>query len=574
MLVNGHSTNGHKRNGVPRGDLMDRITSLEGEYLTKRKGRDAESSYLAGESDRMNPVPKGINPLGTDADYHYRTSHNYYLMVERGRAAVRNHPLVEQGINRLIANLKLGQNTIDIDSGDLSVDDDLTADWQGWCNDASRCDYEQTRTFQQIDRQSFFSQVADGDILHLPLKQGSLQTIESHHIRTPYGHIPTGQSVNGIVHGVEVNNGRTVAYHITPHNLLYFQALAMKNQTQRIPAFDAAGNKTAFWLGFTHRFYQRRGVSRLSPPRDAMNGFDDLNYANIKSSLRRALISYLMQSTQPQQAQTPFGGAKIPQAGSRYAANDVGLGLESIIVEQLGEPAQVFKSPEGYSIDGWNANLPAPAFFEHSALLLTMLAVNLDLPLMFLLLDGSLVNFHGGRMTFDQAKMRFRQLQRDRIDGLWNPTYAWRIRRKLTPGSPDFDAALYAVVNRGKVNPLNFCFHPPAWEYVKPMEDVTAEKLADTSNLRSLRQIMGDRGEDFDKRMPEIIFDRKLTWIEALSAAAELQSQFSGANIDQLIMAEKLIYPDSVKMSVLVQASDEAATAAASKDKKAGNNGD
>ena len=41
-----------------------------------------------------------------------------------------------------------------------------------------------------------------------------------------------------------------------------------------------------------------------------------------------------------------------------------------------------------------------------------MLAVNLDLPLMFLLLDGSLVNFHGGRMTFDQAKMRFRQLQR------------------------------------------------------------------------------------------------------------------------------------------------------------------
>ena len=52
------------------------------------------------------------------------------------------------------------------------------------------------------------------------------------------------------------------------------------------PVFDAEGNKIAFWLGFTHRFFQRRGISRLSAPRDAMNGFDDLNYAHIKSALR------------------------------------------------------------------------------------------------------------------------------------------------------------------------------------------------------------------------------------------------------------------------------------------------
>ena len=60
-----------------------------------------------GTSGHMNPMPRGIDPMGTDADYHYRTERNYFLMVERGREAVRNHPLVEQAVNRLIANLRI-----------------------------------------------------------------------------------------------------------------------------------------------------------------------------------------------------------------------------------------------------------------------------------------------------------------------------------------------------------------------------------------------------------------------------------------------------------------------------------
>src|SRR5438128_1483547 len=112
-------------------------------------------------------------------------------------------------------------------------------------------------------------------------------------------------------------------------------------------------------------------------------------------------------------------GARIPQAGDRYAVN-VGLGIQSVVVEQGGEPAQVLKSPDGYKLTGWNANMPGEGFFQHAALMLTMLGVNLDLPLMFLLLDGSLVNFHGGRMIYDQCKLRFRQLQNDELQGLWN----------------------------------------------------------------------------------------------------------------------------------------------------------
>ncbi len=159
----------------------------------------------------MNPMPKGIDPLGTDADYHYRTERNYFLMVERARAAVRNHPLVEQGVNRLIANMRLGDDTLDVNSGDPAIDADQKAFWYDWCGDPKQCDYEQQRTFQQKARQSFFSQVVDGDIIHLPLAEGSLQSWESHHVRNPWGRYSTGSDQNGIIHGAEVVDGRTVA---------------------------------------------------------------------------------------------------------------------------------------------------------------------------------------------------------------------------------------------------------------------------------------------------------------------------------------------------------------------------
>lgn len=514
-------------------ETLERIAALEEGYWEKRSQREPQSTYLAGESDRMNPVPKGIDPLGTGADYHYRTERNYFLMVERGRNAVRNHPLVEQGINRLIANLKLGEFQLDVDSGDEAVDADQKADWDMWTGETAGgrnlCDYEGTRNFSQISCQSFFNQCQDGDILHIPLLEGRVQTWESHNIRNPWGHRPTGLATNGIIHGVEVRSGQISAYHVTPHDLLPGQTLTRRGLSVRVPAFDGDGNKISFWMGFRHRFNQRRGISRLSPPRDAMTGFDDLNYANIKSSLRRSLISYLMEQAQPKGPAAGFipgqkQDASIPQAGDRYAKN-VGLGVQTIVIEQSGEPAQVIKVPDGYSLEGWNANLPSEAFFEHSALLLTMLAVNLDMPLMFLLLDGSLVNFHGGRMTFDQAKLRFRILQNDHAQGLWYPTYHWRTRQRITPGSQQFDPKLYAAVKRGH-NPFNCKFRPAAWPYVKPLEDAAAEDLAERRNLRSMRGILADRGVDMDEHVPEVIGGRG-QWIRAaIKEAQAIQQQF------------------------------------------------
>ena len=230
--------------------LEQRIRDLDDKYFEARRHRETEiaSTYSSGEASRMNPAPRGIDPLGSDADYHYRSEHNYFLHVERGRNAVRNHPLVEQGINRLIANLRLDGFSLDIDSGDEELDQAEQDNWKGWTGETvagqSECDYEGTRSFQQIARQSFFSRCSDGDIVHLPLSDGRIQTWESHHIRTPFGGRRNADSdQNGMVHGAEVRNGRTVAYWLTPHNLRYYSSLSKHNQARRFPVFDDAGQQ-------------------------------------------------------------------------------------------------------------------------------------------------------------------------------------------------------------------------------------------------------------------------------------------------------------------------------------------
>ena len=118
-----------------RGDLYARLHELDAAWWASRQSREPASTYAAGTSNRMNPVPSGIDPLGSDADYHYTTERNYFLMVERGRDAVRNHALVEQGINRLIANLRLDRFTLDCNFGDEGVDAAIKAKWLAWAED-------------------------------------------------------------------------------------------------------------------------------------------------------------------------------------------------------------------------------------------------------------------------------------------------------------------------------------------------------------------------------------------------------------------------------------------------------
>jgi hypothetical protein len=174
--------------------------------------------------------------------------------------------------------------------------------------------------------------------------------------------------------------------------------------------------------------------------------------------------------------------------------------------------------------------------------MLTMLAVNLDLPLSFLLLDGSLVNFHGGRMTWDQVKLRLEKLQSDQIVGLHNPTYAWLTRHRITQGSPFYDAALSRAYQAGRCNPFRFQFRTAGWPYVKPMEDVAAEDLAERRGLRSMKEIQASHGKDIEDHIPEVIAGRSLLLRTALIEARKIVKEYPDAELQIGQVARELAY--------------------------------
>ena len=87
--------------------------------------------------------------------------------------------------------------------------------------------------------------------------------------------------------------------------------------------------------------------------------------------------------------------------------------------------------------------LPGLQFFEHSQMLLGILAVNLDLPLCVFLLDASETNYSGFRGAIDQARQRWREIQSWMMGSFHGPVYEWKVRQWAVT-----DSALRKAVER------------------------------------------------------------------------------------------------------------------------------
>jgi len=81
-------------------------------------------------------------------------------------------------------------------------------------------------------------------------------------------------------------------------------------------------------------------------------------------------------------------------------------------------PGMELTGRPGEKLQGFSPNVPNAEFFQHVRLILTLVGVNLGLPLCIVMLDGSETNFSGWRGALDQAKMGFRHNQRWLIDRL------------------------------------------------------------------------------------------------------------------------------------------------------------
>lgn len=475
---------------------------------------DIYQGYYAGEASKFLPAPTDVQSLGSGADFHYRNEARFYRMMERARQYDRDNMVVGQGINRLVGNVMQEGFTVDPSTGDREADAELSKRWNDWADDPEACDYEGEKPFGQMAELALRNTVVDGDVCVIPTSEGSLQFVEAHRLRSP-----RRSRREAIVHGVELHGSRKrVAYHFTEEDINPNSTIGINTHFRRIPVRDSEGRRQLHHLYDPKRFSQHRGVTAMAPSVVPIQYHDDIQFANMVKAKVASFFALFRQ----------YDAESDHPSNRRFGERSTEtLGDGSSRTFETGQPGAIVRGDPGEKLIGFSPNIPNPEFFDHAYLILTIVSINLDLPLAVLLLDPSKTNFSGWRGAIDQARIGFRRRQRWLSRSLHSPTYQWKLRQWIVSDP---------VIRRfaGRLGPaiFNHRFHAPTWGYIEPAKDAASDDVRVTRNLISQRRRAAERGLDFDTLSSEIVQDRATIVEKAIEAATRLNETYPDAGVD------------------------------------------
>ena len=159
-------------------------------------------------------------------------------------------------------------------------------------------------------------------------------------------------------------------------------------------------------------------------------------------------------------------------------------------------PGMVYDGLPGEKLTGMSTNVPNAEYFEQVMLLLTYIAVSLDLPVQVLLLDPTKTNFSGWRGAVDQARQRWQVRQKNLISKFHRRVYRWKLRQWLRQHTWLQDAWL-----QGGLNVFGHQWNPPAWSYIEPLTDVKADELIVRGGHNSRRGVLAKRGMNYEQKL-------------------------------------------------------------------------
>lgn len=486
--------------------------------------QDLRSDYTASKQQRFLNRPQGIHSAGSSADYHLRNSHDYYYMLEFARHIVRNDQIVGQGVRTFVRNIIQEGFCLRPNTGDEALDDELKDRWDTWATRDQSVDVGMEYDFHAMERCCAASIITDGDICFNPLTTGQLQPFEAHRLRSPDENRATTQ--NGarrrdIVLGVEkLRSGARSRYWITKQD---YDGINLRrsnfgmNDVQPYDAFVADQITGEMERNFFHvfssmRYSLTRGVSPLVPVLVTSGMHDDVQYAKL---IQQQLVSYFalihnIDSDSDAELETPDSGE-----GGTVETNTNCPSGEKILQASVHHPGAEYWGQKGETLEGFSPNVPNAEFFEQSRMLLTFISVNLDMPLMLFLMDAGETNFSGWRGSMDQAKIRFKDFQRELADRFHARVYRWKLRQWLVQ-----DADLRRRFNNLGPAMFKHTWHYPRWPYIEPLSDTQADHLEMQTAQNSPRRIAMRKNLEWKTIVDESVEDRGYA-IETAAKRAE-----------------------------------------------------
>ena len=488
--------------------------------LFRRVG-DAAKSFLELRSDysmakrntRFRRRRTGINSSGSGGDFHYRSEADQLWMIELARDMDRNDAIVGQLVDRAVNNIVQDGFVLEIETGDKGLDAELAERWLRWCVDPKQCDRSGQLTFCDIENFAQRHMFVDGDVFVLPNSAGSLQVIEGHRVRTPYG------LDDMIVNGVQLGPYRErLAYYFTADDVDPSTAVGRNDLFKRIPAFDDDGIPLVFHILNAKRVSQTRGVTAFAPVVDLVGMFDDINFAKLVQAQIVscwAIMHEMDASVQP-------GAA----ASGQTTSTTTGPGGETRTLAGMSPGMEYFGRP-GERLAGFSPNVPNPEFFQQARLLLQLIGLNLGMPLVLVLLDASETNFSGWRGAMDQAKIGFRRAQQNLKCRLHEPVFLWKLKQWEAE-----DRALGRASEKNDLAKYGHRWNVPSWPYIEPKKDAEADAVRLDNRLISPRRLHGERGRDYEDVAAEIVEDNVLMIGLAAAGAQQLNAKFPDAKVD------------------------------------------
>jgi hypothetical protein len=195
--------------------------------------------------------------------------------------------------------------------------------------------------------------------------------------------------------------------------------------------------------------------------------------------------------------------------------------------------------------------------------LLTLIGLNIGMPLVLVLLDAKETNFSGFRGAVDQARLGFETIQKA-LRTKWHlPISRWKVRQWMAE-----DPQLRSAATRSGINLLNHHWTAPGWRYIEPFKDARTDAFRLDNLLTSPTRLQAEHGDQYEDIVNETIRDRKMLIVKAIAAAKEIKAE-TGVTVDY----REVIHEDLMQGQVLQgnESGDAAAGAKKAKGTGAGN---
>lgn len=524
-------------------DTQERFAEQREKY-GQRKYAQINNRYRAAENTRFSRQPSG-DATGRAADFHIQNESDFFRVIEIARSIDNDDMIVGQGIDRLVNNIMQEGFTYDPKTGDDTLDAYLKDKWNRYASNRLEVDIQQTCDFNDLAWLALRAVIVDGDILSLPLASGAIQMIEAHRLRTPSDlDGPTRQMT---IHGVTVDeNRRRLNYHICKDDIS-LNHFPKRSETVSISALDDDGNPQLLHLSYPKRVTQTRGITRLARITDVAGMHDDIQFAKLVQ--QRGVSCWTLIRERPLGFEAPYGIDEYTEA-----VDDPCQAGQTQQIRNIS-PGMWYTGYPGETVKGFSPNVPNPTFFDHAKQTQQIIALNLDLPLILMLMDAGETNFSGWRGAMEQAKIAFRKFQRWFAAAFHSQILRWKVRQWSTPGSPQFDPAVFALMQSGAdVFAHEWVF--PTWPYVEPLKDASADLLEVRNAINSPRRVQARRGRDWDVISTEIVEDNAQLIEKAVLRADEINRQFAGVENFSPISWQQLAMlptPDGVQISIAEQ---------------------